>query len=195
MLYQNYESLDVVQKIGRRVLEKSGILRLNQELYEYNEHAFVDSCEPSKILNEKEIITLENTDPKYLMYDETLHDVMELVDDESDFYMGNAVKFTAQERQWQKWLADEGSFQIGVMRGTVVGQCWRFTSNLELASDNRDAGWCTIWAQMIVVPNYIEADCIVLKTDESWDEKQLLKFDEEGFQKLEKELNLFALKG
>ena len=195
MLYQNYESLDIVQKIGRRVLEKSGILRLNQELYEYNEHAFVDSCEPSEILNEKEIITLENTDPKYLMYDETLHDVMELVDDESDFYMGNAVKFTAQERQWQKWLADEGSFQIGVMRGTVVGQCWRFTSNLELVSDNRDAGWCTIWAQMIVVPNYIEADCIILKTDESWDEKQLLKFDEEGFQKLEKELNLFALKG
>ena len=93
MLYQNYESLDVVQKIGRRVLEKSGILRLNQELYEYNEHAFVDSCEPSKILNEKEIITLENTDPKYLMYDETLHDVMELVDDESDFYMGDNFFF------------------------------------------------------------------------------------------------------
>ena len=127
------------------------------------------------IKNEKEIITLESTDPKYLMYDETLHDVMELVDDESDFYMGNAVDFTAQERQWQKWLADEGSLQIGVMRGTVVGQCWRFTSNLELVSDKRDEGWCTIWAQMIVVPNYIEAECIVLKTDESWDKKQLLK--------------------
>ncbi len=48
---------------------------------------------------------------------------------------------------------------------------------------------------MIVVPNYIETDCMVLKTDESWDEKQLLKFDEGGFQKLEKRTKSFCTKG
>ena len=74
MLYQNYESLDIVQKIGRRVLEISGILRLNQELYEYNEHAFVDSCEPSKILNEKEIII-------HILNIKNINELLELLDD------------------------------------------------------------------------------------------------------------------
>ena len=186
-------------RIVRTILDKTGILRNLEEIYEELEFQKCD-YELSVLTND-----YEEQSSSTKIYDRNIIDSFDLVDNRTSKYIGDIVEFNESERQWQRWFATDGKFKLDWVRGTLGGQRWTIWGEIE-AKPNAIEHRLRIWIQLRIYSlgqgctGRIDAKfgCNIAGELEEKNEMEDLneifaQFDAEGFKKIEKVLPLFAL--
>ena len=93
-------------RIVRTILDKTGILRNLEEIYEELEFQKCD-YELSVLTND-----YEEQSSSTKIYDRNIIDSFDLVDNRTSKYIGDIVEFNESERQWQRWFATDGKFKL-----------------------------------------------------------------------------------
>ena len=193
------ENLPEKFRIVRTILGKTGILRNLEDIYEELEFQISDS-ELSVLTND-----YEEQSSSTKIYDRNIIDSFDLVDSRTGKYIGDIVEFDESERQWQRWFATDGKFELDWVRGTLGGQRWTIWGEIE-AKPNAIEQRLRIWIQLRIYScgqeytGRIDAKFGCNEAGELDEQNGMedlneifAQFDAEGFKKIEKALPLFAL--